>query len=436
MLRGMLVQPCFKQTEIGEIPEDWNVVKIGDVGTLSSGSTPSRDNPSYFCRVGGHAWVKTMNLTDSDVSETDERITDLALKQTSCRLNPPKTVMIAMYGGFNQIGRTGVLRIEAATNQAICCINVDQNKLDPDYCNTWLVANRWRWKNIAASSRKDPNITKEDVRAFPIVLPPLAEQKKIAEILSSVDEAITSTQAVINQTRKVKQGLLQQLLTRGIGHTKFKESAIGKIPEGWNVVSLQEMGKPNWFVIRSGPFGSSLKTEHFRLEGEPVLTIQSLGEGEILKDGLFYVDAEKAKELSEYRVQPGDLVFSRVADIGRSVVITENEKNCLISSNLMRISVNQEKYNPWFIMYSIVGGGPVTRQIEKLSGTTGRPVVSSTMMKQIAFAIPPLDEQYALAMRIQQTEEVIRQEGLAVDRLVALKNGLMQDLLTGRVHVK
>jgi type I restriction enzyme S subunit len=83
------------------------------------------------------------------------------------------------------------------------------------------------------------NLPGLDVLKIKVALPPLSEQKKIAAILSSVDEAIASTQAVIDQTRKVKQGLLQQLLTCGIGHTKFKESVIGKIPETWEVKPLQ-----------------------------------------------------------------------------------------------------------------------------------------------------------------------------------------------------
>jgi type I restriction enzyme S subunit len=101
---------------------------------------------------------------------------------------------------------------------------------------------RTAFKNGARGTNKRRNrIARSDFLQIQFPLPPLPEQKKIADILSCVDEAIASTQAVIDQTRKVKQGLLQQLLTRGIGHTKFKESAIGKIPETWEVKPLQEI---------------------------------------------------------------------------------------------------------------------------------------------------------------------------------------------------
>ena len=396
MLKGMLVQPCFKQTEIGEIPEDWNVVKIGDVGTLSSGSTPSRDNPSYFCRVGGHAWVKTMNLTDSDVSETDERITDLALKQTSCRLNPPKTVMIAMYGGFNQIGRTGVLRIEAATNQAICCINVDQNKLDPDYCNTWLVANRWRWKNIAASSRKDPNITKEDVRAFPIVLPPLAEQKKIAEILSSVDEAIASTQAVIDQTRKVKQGILQQLLTRGIGHTKFKESAIGKIPKEWEVSQLGS-------TLDSIDAGWSPNCPDYPPEvGDwGVLKVSAVTRGAFLEEESKALTSNLEPRTS-IQVHQGDILMARangVAElVGQAVQVRrEPSRKLMLSDKTLRLVPNPNQIDSEFLTH-LLSSALIREQIGMLwGGSSGQKNIAQAQIRQLMIPLPSITEQRKIA---------------------------------------
>jgi type I restriction enzyme, S subunit len=198
---------------------------------------------------------------------------------------------------------------------------------------------------------------------------------------------------------------------------------------------LQEMSKPNYPVVKTGPFGSSMKTEHFRSHGIPVLTIQSLGEGEIQTDGLFFVNDAKAEELSTYKVHDKDLVFSRVADIGRSVVITEKENDWLISPNLMRISVDQKRFDSWFLMYSIVGGGLVTEQIQQIAGTTGRPVVSSAMLRNITFAIPPLEEQKVIAEQILQAETVMRHGLTEISQLNIIRQGLMQDLLTGRVRV-
>ena len=202
----------FKQTEIGEIPEEWEVSRLECVSTRSSGTTPNRGQTRYYTKSEGYAWVKTLDLNDRLITLTDERVTESALKENNLVLNPPGTVMVAMYGGFKQIGRSGILGIFAATNQAICSIHL-HNSVLPIFCNFWLVGRRYLWRWFAASSRKDPNITKNDVGGFPIVIPPLPEQEKIAEILSSVDERIQSEQTKMKELEQVKRGLMQDLLT-------------------------------------------------------------------------------------------------------------------------------------------------------------------------------------------------------------------------------
>lgn len=280
-----------------------------------------------------------------------------------------------------------------------------------------------------------PAVNTSDVATATVLLPPFPEQQKIAAILSSIDDVIVATRKVIEQTKRVKQGLLQTLMTRGIGHTRFKKTEVGEIPEAWEVVRLDALGRQGIQTVRSGPFGSSLKGEHFTNSGRPVLTIQSLGEGRIDDEGLFFVGPEKARELEDYEVRKGDLVFSRVADIGRSVVIEDRADGWIISSNLIRLSPDKDRVDPWYLMYCIVGGGPVTRQIERLAGDHGRPVVSSTMLKDLRFPVPPKEEQEEIASRIEAVESYVRRSEDTLGRLDQAKRGLMQDLLTGRVRV-
>ena len=209
------------------------------------------------------------------------------------------------------------------------------------------------------------SVNKADLYALDIPLPLPNEQRKIAAILSSVDDAIEKTQAVIDQVQVVKRGLMRELLARGLPgrHTRFKPTEIGAIPEGWRVVVIGELGHDSRSTVRTGPFGSSMKTEDFRPSGVPVLTIQSLGKGELNAAGVFFVSQEKADELSEYSVTEGDLVFSRVADIGRSLAVDERLSGWLISPNLMRIRLDHRKVDARFMMYSIDFARAVQRQI-------------------------------------------------------------------------
>ena len=268
--------------------------------------------------------------------------------------------------------------------------------------------------------------------------PPLPEQRKIAAILSSVDGAIEKTQAVIDQVQVVKRGLMQELLTRGLPgrHTRFKQTEIGRFPEDWRVVAINELGEDARGVVRTGPFGSSMKTRDFCSSGVPVIIIQSLGEGELYSPGLFFTSNEKAGELSEYAVAEGDLVFSRVADIGRCLAVDEHSVGWLISPNLIRIRPDGRKANARFLMYAITLSRAVVRQIASVSGNAGRSVVSAAILRRLRIPLPPLAEQREIARAGREMEDRVRKETDSSTLLKELKDALMSVLLTGELRVE
>lgn len=161
-----------------ELPANWTLKTIGQIGQVQAGTTPLRRNPEFY-NDGDIPWVKTLDLTDEIIQSTEEAITDLAIENTSCKIRPEGTVLVAMYGGFNQIGRSGVLGFKAATNQAVCGIELDRNEVLPNFLNVILKSNRIYWRSVAISSRKDPNITKDDVLRFRVPLPPINVQEEV-----------------------------------------------------------------------------------------------------------------------------------------------------------------------------------------------------------------------------------------------------------------
>lgn len=185
---------------------EWERKTLNGIAEISSGTTPPRSNPEFF-DGGSIPWVKTMDLNNSFIIDTQEKITPKA----RARVNPAGSVLVAMYGGFNQIGRTGCLSVPAATNQAISVLVVDNKVALPVYVLAWLNAKVEDWKRIASSSRKDPNITGSDVANFPISLPEIQEQKKIADNLFSLDDLIAAQTQKLEALRTHKKGLMQQL---------------------------------------------------------------------------------------------------------------------------------------------------------------------------------------------------------------------------------
>jgi type I restriction enzyme S subunit len=212
-LPGFGVARGFNQTEVGRAPSDWKVMNLGAICQTSSGTTPSRALKERYYDQGSIAWVKTLDLNNSDVFTTEEKVTEAAFMETSLKVYPIGTVLVAMYGGFNQIGRTGLLKRPAAVNQAITAIRPNATELISGYLIRNLNYRVKYWKSVASSSRKDPNITSKDVKDFPIACPTLAEQEAIVEVLTDIDADIAALEVKLAKFRQVKHGMVQQLLT-------------------------------------------------------------------------------------------------------------------------------------------------------------------------------------------------------------------------------
>ena len=281
---------------------------------------------------------------------------------------------------------------------------------------------------------------------FHIALLPLPEQRRIAEILDAADEAVRQMERVITKLKAVKAGLLHDLLTHGLdehGHLRdpqahleqFKDSPLGRIPGVWEVTRLEAVGSRSRPYVKTGPFGSILKGEHWVDEGIPVITIGSLGEGEFINSELLFITESKAQSLESYKVKAGDLVFSRVADVGRSVVISDDEDGWIMSSNLMRICLDHSMIVPDFAYYNLVHNSKALQQIRQFVNAGGRDIANTAVLNSLIFAWPPLEEQVRIVETAHIHDARVRAEEATLVKLRQVKHGLMDDLLTGRVRV-
>ena len=218
----------YKKTKLGWIPEDWKMVKIKNLTCVKSGSTPLRANYNKYFKDGTIKWVKTLDLNNGVLQDTQEKITDIAIRESSCSIFPKNTVLVAMYGGFNQIGRTGLMNFDGCINQALSAI-LPNDKFNPVFMLNWLNYNVLEWRNYAASSRKDPNITKNDVEKFIVILPSKQEQKKIAEILSAWDDGIETLEKLIEQKEILKNSLAQKCFRRKNILFSLKQHKLGEL---------------------------------------------------------------------------------------------------------------------------------------------------------------------------------------------------------------
>ena len=203
----------YKQTEVGVIPEDWSVAPLNEICDFGGGTTPPRAQHERYFINGSNNWVKTTDLNNSLIGDSEEQITDLAVSETGLKLHPIGSVLVAMYGGFNQIGRTGYITRPSAINQALVAIKPKSKKLESYYLLSQLNYNVGYWKGVASSSRKDPNITSNDVKNYPLAFPLVKEQTAIANALSDVDNLIASLETLVAKKNAIKTAAMQQLLT-------------------------------------------------------------------------------------------------------------------------------------------------------------------------------------------------------------------------------
>ena len=392
----MEVKPGYKRTEVGVIPEEWHIVPLKDIAETSSGTTPSRSLLDRYFRQGRNHWVKTLDLNNSELWATDECVTDVALAETSLRIYPIGTVLIAMYGGFNQIGRTGLLRIPAAVNQAITAVQPDAT-LFPAYLLTTLNFRVEHWKSVASSSRKDPNITSQDIREFPIPLPPLAEQRAIATALSDADALLTQLDRLIAKKRDIKQAAMQQLLT---GKTRLPGFG-----EEWEPCAFDEV------LERLNVKAHQLQTADYQTVGRYPVVDQ--GQQPVVG----YSDDSKRRFLCP---SGGVVVFG-----DHTCVVKFVDFDFLVGADGTQVLQARPGHSTRFLAYELQREGIQQTGYNR----------HFKFLKDRRFKMPHLAEQTAIATLLSDLDAELAALEARRDKTRALKQGMMQELLTGRTRL-
>ncbi|WP_235338424.1 restriction endonuclease subunit S [Paenibacillus wulumuqiensis] len=273
------------------------------------------------------------------------------------------------------------------------------------------------------------NIGINDFFDIKLNIPPLKEQKKIADILTSVDEAIEKTEAIIKQTESVKKALMQQLLTKGIGHTKFKQTEIGEIPEEWEIQSLRNIG--SW----SGGGTPSKQNLAYWVQKPGLLWVSPKDMySDIITDSEDYITEEASKDKGLKILAPGTILFVTRSGILRNrVPISMAGKKLTINQDLKSLTL-YENINNKFIFYLLQSFNEKIRKSCVKIGTTVESIDFNSL-KEFKIPIPSLDEQYNISSIIEEFYKKINIENNQLSKLRLLKKGLMQSLLTGKVRV-
>ena len=413
-----------------DIPESWKWVKVGNVGSWSSGATPSRTNPAYY--GGIIPWLKTGDLNDGFIKKIPEFITDLALEKTSVRLNPVGSVLMAMYGAT--IGKLGILDISATTNQA-CCACIPYEGIHNKYLFYYLMSMRRSYIGMAEGGAQ-PNISKEKIVNSLIPLPPLAEQKrivaKIEELLPLVEryaaayEKLEQFNAKFPEDMKksilqyaIQGKLVEQRPEEGTGEELYQQIQTEKqqliqekkikkekplpeiaedevpfdIPESWKWVRLNNIAESIVDCPHSTPKYLDMETEYCTIDTNCID-----GKGDITK--WRYVDADTyTARIARLTPQKDDIVYTREGSICRAAILPEGPKVCLGQRVMLIRSANG--VFPQFIRRLLMSPMVIRKLTEQQKGIGAKHVNVSDVCNLI-LPLPPLAEQERIVAKLEE----------------------------------
>lgn len=373
------------------LPNGWKKVKLGDVAKVTSGGTPLRTQTEYW--NGDIPWVKTAQIQNRHISkdQVDEYITELGVKESSAKIVPKGTLLMAMYGQGKTRGQVAILDIDATINQACAAFNLKENEVSTQYLFQYFLFNYDNIRNLSNDGGQK-NLSAEIIKKIPLDLPPLEEQKKIAATLSVWDSAIEKMEKFIDaKENELNIVLRQNLLEKGIA-LKWKEIPLTEI--------LKSVTPP--YKIHQDSYLNSGK----------------------------YPIVDQSKDL----IAGWTNDESSVLKINRPLIIFGDHTCALKIMHMpfaqgadgIKILSAKDGYDPTYIYYAIKAN-PVIPEGYKRH-------FSALMLKSIL--CPSLEEQKKYAVYFKSLDEEISLLKQQLENYKKQKQGLMQKLLTGQWRVK
>ena len=420
----------FKDTEIGKIPKEWEVVKLTDIAEdIYYGITAKAvENKT------GLKMLRTTDIKDYTVDWGSLPFCEVTEKRGDIQrfLLKEGDLIIA------RAGSTGVsVLVEKDFDDVIFgsyLIKVRlTKKVHPKFMH-YFCQSRLYWDHIASSQAGSTlkNISLPVLKSLNIPLSSsIEEQQKIAQILSIVDEAIQKTDDIIAKTERLKKGLIQELLTKGIGHNDYVETEIGKFPKDWEVKKLKEIAEQMYYGLSVS--GVETPTQYKLITTTSInKETFKLDEGKIPFCNLIINEDKQTKKFTKYFVKKGDILISRSGTTGVAILIDKDYNNMLFGSYLIKIKLNS-LIDPKFFWY--FSQSPFYWQQVSSRGATIKNI-NLQILKNLQVPLPTLEEQRKISeilLAVDEKLENLRREKTKLERT---KQWFMEELLTGRIRVR
>lgn len=424
----------FKEAKIGQIPADWKLVKFEDIGVTYGGLT--NKNKGDFGK--GKPYIPFLNIMNNTKIDLD--YFDYVDVQESEKQNRTKKGDLFFNTSSETPEEVGMCSVlcddvpELYLNSFCFGFRIeDQNSLLPLFVSYFFRSGVGR-KVIfpLAQGMTRYNLSKRYFLQLEIPKPKTEEQHKIAEILSTVDETIEKTDAIIQKTQQLKKSLMQKLFTEGIGHTRFKETKIGTIPEEWEVVRLAKVSEIRFSNVDKKSYPGEIPVH--------LCNYLDVYNNEYIDEKIDFMEATATTaEIEKFSLYKGDVIITKDSetadDIAVPSVVIEELNNVLCGYHLALLQPNAEKVDSIFLS-KLLSSTPINNQFVRLSQGLTRFGLNVSSIQNAIIPLPSLDEQHQIAQILSEVDYKTEKEQAFKEELEKLKKGLMQVLLTGKVRVK
>lgn len=406
----------YKNSPLGIIPNEWEVKRLDEISQMFSGGTPKSTEQMYF--NGEIPFIKSGEISNA---KTEQYLSELGLKNSSAKLIERGDLLYALYGATS--GECALSKISGAINQAILCIRPTKD-VDRYFLLSFLQKGKEYYYNSYLQGGQG-NLSADIVKGYKILTPPLPEQRKIAEVLSTWDRAIEKQMLLVEKLELRKKGLMQQLLTG-------KKRLPGFSGGAWKKVKLGDIGQ-----CYSGL--TNKNKSDFECGAAKFITYMNVfchGKIDINILGRVNIEADEKQE----KVKKGDIFFTVSSEtpeeVGMSSVLMDDVNNTYLNSFCFGFRLyNNEILLPKYAIYAF-RGTDMRKNMYRIAQGSTRFNLSKDEVMSLKITVPTVQEQNAIAEILSVCDNEITLARQKLDTLRQQKKGLMQVLLTGKKRIK
>jgi type I restriction enzyme S subunit len=364
---------------------EWPTKKLGEITEISSGGTPHTGFAEYW--NGNIPWLRSGELIDATIYDTEKKISERGLKESSAKLFSKNSVLIALTGAT--VGKTGILKIDSSTNQSVAAILPNEKYFIPEFVWYFLRLNYQKIKAHAYGGAQ-PHIDQGDIKAMKIPLPPIKIQKQIVERLDKIAEAEKLNDDLIQKADELLQSLL---------HKEFNLKT-----REWKQVELSQL--TDFFQD-----GNWIESDDQSLRGIRLIQTGNIGMGEYIDkpDRARYISEETFLKLKCTEVFQGDTLISRLPDpVGRSCLTPDFGAKMITAVDCTIVRFDKEKIMPkYFVLYSEMGF--YYAELRKHLTGSSRQRVSRTNLGKTKIWVPPLKIQKQIVEKLSAVQDYKKQ---------------------------